>query len=217
MTFKVEYVYYNLIILGFLAAILTLLRLPGHTRLARNKMALANKARQRNKQGVRAKSRFKDEYPDAVTRKKNRIMARELKNVATPWGWPGHADGNPFGSKNGDHSPAIMRFAEKLAEEKTTVQDANYQTRRTASLKALLEDRYGRASKMTELEYRKIHAPHLRDPQSPHDQMDNFPSGKGDQIAANIKRDTRIRTGNMPVSRDAKPTSLKAVKMPWGW
>ena len=111
-----------------------------------------------------------------------------------------------------------MRFADKLIHEKTNVDDQEYLKKRNASVRALLEDRYGRSARMSEIEYNKVKAPLLRDPGAPHDQMDNFPSGKAGQLAKMLKRQSRTLPGEVrPVGKDARRADLKNLKTPWGW
>ena len=83
-------------------------------------------------------------------------------------------------------------------------------------IRALLEDRYGRAVKPSEMTFRKVKPPLLRDPSLPYDQMDNFPSGKADEIASGLDRQPDGPRGDREV-RLKKTGSLKEIKTPWGW
>ena len=62
----------------------------------------------------------------------------------------------------------------------------------------ILEDRYGRASKMPEIPYRKVKAPLLRDPRAEPDQWIIL-QWKGDQIVAKLEK----QSGNL--SAEPKP------------
>ena len=110
----------------------------------------------------------------------------------------------------------LRRWVDHLIAEKRTIQDEAYLKRREDSLRALLEDRYGRAVKPSEMTFRKVKPPLLRDPSLPYDQMDNFPSGKADEIASGLDRQPDGPSGDREV-RLKKTGSLKEIKTPWGW
>jgi hypothetical protein len=61
--------------------------------------------------------------------------------VPTPWGWPVHERDHRV-----DVSGQLHDFAEKLFAKKETVDSNDYMDKKNASVKALIEDRYGRAS-----------------------------------------------------------------------
>jgi len=213
----VEYLYYVLLILALLAACLFALKIPGRKRLNRQHEELAERARQRRNR----------EQEKASTRNPNRkyhhaVIERELQKVRTPWGWPGSelhggepAHGADGPGELGAHG-GLRRWVDHLIAEKRTIQDETYLKRRQDSLRALLEDRYGRAVKPSEMTYRKVKPPLLRDPSLPYDQMDNFPSGKADQIASGLDRQPDAARGGDEV-RLKKTGSLKEIKTPWGW
>jgi hypothetical protein len=73
---------------------------------------------------------------------------RETHSVPTPWGWPGHStDKNPAITDTREvhnTSETMIRFVNRLLSEKQTVENDDYMLKKAASLKALLEDRYGR-------------------------------------------------------------------------
>ena len=145
-------------------------------------------------------------------------MKRELSRIPTPWGWPQYDEDGDIKSGEGDFSTSLHRLADSLIHEKKTVQDQAYVDKRNASMRALLEDRYGRSSRMAEIKYRNVRAPLIRDPNAPHDQMDNFPSGKTDQLAAMLKNQSGSQEGKpLSSSRDATRADLKNLKIPWGW
>jgi len=219
-TFEVEYIYYILILLCLMACILSVVRLRGQSQLANNPMSLADGARQRKlkEEKALAKAESRKSPLSSQGRNRNPVMKRELARVPTPWGWPQY--GEDGSKKNGerDFPGSLHRLADMLIHEKKTVQDQHYLEKRNASMRALLEDRYGRPSTMSNIPYRQVQAPLLRDPNAPHDQMDNFPSGKVDQLASKLKRQSGISQGRpMPSSRDAKRANLKNLKTPWGW
>lgn len=212
-----EYLYYVLLILVLLAGCLFALRIPGRSRLAGRPEDLAertNQRREREQQKQRAKG--------ADVAHRHAVLERELKHVPTPWGWPGSdlhggkSDLADHGYGEIAHPGVLRRWVDHLVTEKRTIQDEDYVQRREASLKALLEDRYGRRIKPSEMTYRKVKPPRLLDPSLPHDQMDNFPSGKTDQIVSGLKKQP-----DKSEDRREKPLrktgSLKEVKTPWGW
>ena len=213
-----EYLYYVLLVLALLAGCVFALMIPGRRRLANRPDQLADRSnRRREKQQQKADAR----RPDLAHR--HVVLERERKHVPTPWGWPGsdlHGAGRTHHGVDGSfevaHPGALRRWVDHLVAEKRTVQDESYVTRREASLRALLEDRYGRSVKATEVAYRKVKPPLLRDPSAPHDQMDNFPSGKTDQIVSGLDRqpDAPAPASDRPLR---KTGSLKEVKTPWGW
>jgi len=216
----VEYVYYILIIVCLMACTLVITRLAGQSRLAQNPVALADKARQlkRKEAKQKAKAAQRNSNLSSNSRKRNPVMKRELSRVRTPWGWPQYDEDGDIKSGEGDFSASLHRLADRLIHEKKTVQNQEYLDKRNASMRALLEDRYGRSSRMPEIKYRKVRAPRLRDPNAPHDQMDNFPSGKADQVAAMLKSQSGSNQGRpMPSRRDAARADLKNLKKPWGW
>lgn len=211
-----EYVYYILIILGLMAFIIYLVSLPGRSRLSNDHMALAEDARKRKQRQQAQEEAEVRKSPRG--RRSSPAIQRELSRVPTPWGWPQYGDDKNGNSNHHDFSESIHRFADRLIHEKKTVQDQKYLEKRNASMRALLEDRYGRASRMPEVPYRKVKAPLLRDPGATPDQMDSFASGKGDQIAAKLeKQPGRFVGGKKAVRRDARRADLKNLKTPWGW
>jgi len=210
-----EYIYYILVTLVIGALCLALVRRSDQSRSIDEQARLAEKARRR-----RLKSKAVDDsksIPNSPA-----VLQRELSQVPTPWGWPGHngTSGDPTPSRqhalqeSTGVSKSLHRWVDRMVSEKRTVEDREYVIRKDASLRAMLEDRYGRASQMSEIEYRKIKAPLLRDPGQPHDQMDNFPSGRTQEIASKISN----RATDLDIQEQSKSAfELKEVKTPWGW
>ena len=212
-----EYLYYIVLILALLAACLFALKIPGSRRLAHKPEELAERAVRRRQHDQR-----KAGATAAEMAHRHAVIERELKNVRTPWGWPGserqggrdHDGKDQYGEVVG-HG-VLRRWIDHLVAEKQLVQDEGYLKHREESLRALMEDRYGRVIKPTEMAYRKVRPPLLRDPSLPHDQMDNFPSGKADQIVSGLDR----QPGKPDADRTTplrKTGSLKEIKTPWGW
>jgi hypothetical protein len=221
-----EYIYYILIILVLLAILIAVVRLPGSSRLANNQMELARDARKRKMKKQEAQAKAESRKPTLASGgNSNYVIKRELARIPAPWGWPQHEKRKGFGKRvhdftHSDHdlSDSLHRLSDKLFSQKQTVQDAEYQKKKDANLRVLLEDRHSPQITMSEIEYQKVRAPLLRDPGAPHDQMDNFPSGKGDQLTGKLKSRSRTQTGGAKsAGRDARRTNLKNLKTPWGW
>ena len=206
-----EYLNYILIILGIMAVCILLIRIPGQKRLQGDKVALSEKARQHqaNNQVARAEERKQKKHDQEV-------LHRELSKVPTPWGWPGHdhtvkLENSLEAQEVHGFSESLHRFVDKLIVEKKTVDNKEFLLKKNDSLRSMVEDRYGRANKMSDMEYRKVKAPLLRDPSQPHDQMDNFPDGKVDGV------ESKLRSQPEPSRIYKKPSRLKEVRKPWGW
>jgi len=219
-TFKVGYVYYCTVILVLAGLVLFAIRLAGQRRLQERQMKLAERARKRRKRKAQdAKS------PAQPLPHQRVVLRRQLKNVPTPWGWPGSAN-RPAGGEGHSAMPRgiqlapsglMQRWIDHLMAEKRTVEDEEYRESRQAALRSMIEDRFGRSPQPQEMAYRKVRPPKLMDPDRPHDQMDNFPSGKTEHIVSGLKRqpgDTR-RGQSTPVTR--KAARLDDIKTPWGW
>jgi hypothetical protein len=221
----VEYINYILIVLALLFALIAYLRFSGRSLLANDQMALANAARQRrlkkNREQIHGPA---DKFLSPEQQKA--ILSRELSKVPTPWGWPQHEttadEGRQSAVTNGhahSFSDSFQRWAGKLVHEKHTVDDVEYKRKKEDCMRALLEDRYGRSGKTTAVPYVKVKAPLLRDPAAPHDQMDNFPSGRANKITRKLEQ--QHQHGGVPKKavypRLKTHSGLKNLKMPWGW
>jgi hypothetical protein len=216
----VEYFYYFIVILALLALCLYLIRIPGQVRLTRKPVDLADRAR---KQRLQEKTIAHQE--SQVPPHHQRIIQRELRKVSTPWGWPGSdvRPGSLRGSQNGS-SGSLRTWIDQLTSEKRTVDDSEYRLRKEASLRALLEDRFGRPARPGEVAYARVKPPQLRDPSRPYDQDDNFPSGRTDQIVAKLGRQpgkpkpVAAHAGLAQRDRVVRnAVGLKHVRTPWGW
>ena len=215
-----EYVYYILIILGLLGLIIAFAILKGQSRLANNHLSLAEAARKRKQKEQKAREAEGSRKPILASQrhKNSPVIERELASVPTPWGWPNYVEDRNKNKGDLDFSGSLSRFADRLIHEKKTVQDQLYLKKRNASMRALLEDRYGRPSEMPEIQYKRVKAPLLRDPGAPHDQMDNFPSGRAEQLATRLKEQSGTGAGRKRlVRKDVGRADLKKLKTPWGW
>jgi len=93
-------------------------------------------------------------------------LNRATLNVPIPWGWPGHDDhvtANHHAALNAREvhgvSESLHRFADRLLSEKQTIESKEYLLRKDVSLRALLEDRYGRAYRATRANTPDVQAP----------------------------------------------------------
>jgi len=212
-----EYFNYILITLGILMACLLLMRLPAVPEKRERTVVHVDLAEKKNVQ-----KENKDGL-DIASRARLTLQREEL-HVPTPWGWPGHRGTGsvrkptiPNSQEVHGVSESLYYFVDRLFSEKHTVDNREYLLRKDESLRSLVEDRYGRTSSTKEIPYRKVKSPLLRDPSEPHDQMDNFPSGKGDQIAAQIPRQAEISRVVKRKTPLKKTGGLQDVRTPWGW
>lgn len=220
---KLDYIYYILVTLVILFLCIYLVRIPGSIRLGNDKAALAERARNR-----RERNKRRGAGKSSLASRHGMLLKRNLKNVPTPWGWPGHdagfghdggtsIAGTPGGPHKNSVSDTLHRWVDHLTVEKRTVEDQEYVLKKAASMRAMMEDRYGRASQMSSINYKKTKAPLLRDPSRPYDQMDNFPSGKGDKIISGLDaQPSSSDQQDLSVSL-GRTKALKEVKTPWGW
>jgi len=207
-----EYISYILITLAILVWCLLLILLPALREQKKIRLERASKETNKTSSTIAPKD-------------VRRVLQRELQHVPTPWGWPGYT--GPSSSRNGakthsqqaiESSSRLQSFVGRLFREKITTDDQEYLLRRDASLRALIEDhRYGATAKMKAIPYRKVKPPRLRDPSAPHDQMDNFPSGKADRIAAQIPRQPKSASVVKKQPPNKKAAGLKDMRTPWGW
>lgn len=204
-TFKVEYLYYVVVVSVLVAVCLLALN---------HSLRESRRAKEAERRGRRSAAHRPSEEPLPPARL-HAAIERDLQQVPTPWGWPGselHHGHHGHGAD--EHGGSFQHWVDRLVREKRTVEDSDYRLRRSASLRALLEDRYGRAVEPGSQHYEKVRPPRLRDPSLPHDQQDNFPSGKTGQIMNKL-----TRQHGQPVSTGSRRgrRGLKEVKTPWGW
>ena len=149
-----EYVTYILIILGIMAACFVLLPEKAHDHTLK-------------KQTPKITTPIDTSRVDVA-------LNREMLNVPIPWGWPGHDEhvsnnshASVYAQEVHGVSESLHRFADRLLSEKQTIESREYLLKKDASLRALLEDRYGRAFRMPQTNNRNAQAPLLRDPGKP--------------------------------------------------
>lgn len=210
-----EYVNYVLIILGILLVCLYFIRIPGvlPAREAQLDLAAGKRPGAKNKPA-------KGSQREA----EKAILQRETMKVPIPWGWPGSQQRTAASRFSGSHtseangvSESLQRWVDHMVSSKPTVTDESYRRRKEASVRALLEDRYGRPSQPGGIRYEKTKPLLLRDPSRPHDQMDNFPSGKLKQIESGLKKQQPAPgTSNSPAKKPRFEVK-KELRTPWGW
>lgn len=217
----VDYINFNLILLAVLVALLIWLQLPSRSRLTNNLMSMADAAHEgRPIKGTQTRQ-VRVAKPRSHGQHKSEL-AIDLSNVPIPWGWP-HYEKNTFETghpalANG-HAHSISEllhfWADRLVQEKHTVDDEEYKRRKAGWIRTLMEDRYGRSSTMAPVTNVKW----SEAPTNGHDQMDNFSSGRVDKIEAKLLRNGQTHkffhsSGKIRLNMH---TQLKDLKMPWGW
>jgi hypothetical protein len=213
--------FYSVIGLAVLALGLALAKLPGSVRLRSRPEELADRAQARRKRDERKHAGDADRLPQHKM-----IIQRELKQVPTPWGWPGSEMRHDGGEDAGLHgldlrhdSSSLKRWIDHLFADKRTVEDDQYRSRREAALRAMVEDRFGRTPQATEVKFQKVKPPRLRDPDRSYDQMDNFPSGRTEAIVTKLSSQpssaaSKIDQKQAPLR---KTVGLGDIRKPWGW
>ena len=149
-----EYVTYILIIIGIMALCFVL---------------WPEKASEHTLKRSTQKSGTSAEIPRADT-----ALNRAMLNVPIPWGWPGHEEhandnSHAIFAAQEVHgvSESLHRFADRLLSEKQTKESREYLLKKEDSLRALLEDRYGRAYKTPPANKQNTQSPNVRNPGKP--------------------------------------------------
>lgn len=198
-----EYIYYLLIVISILGLLLLFFGRSVSFRETKNR----NSARVRIQKDAPVKRK---DSTDTDSLASLLVSVRgENARFPTPWGWPGHIGhrGHSAGSglsrsfSSTDHRIAddsLQQWVDRLMAEKRTVQDREYILRKKASLRALLEDRYGKSA-------------------GGYDQVDNNRKTSAERITSSLKRDARqLRdVGSRRTTRNI--SELQDIRMPWGW
>jgi len=143
------------------------------------------------------------------------VLRRELRKVPTPWGWPGSDARHGADSRHaGDR---LRDWIDHVVAQKRTVEDNDYRLHQSEALRSMIEDRFGHAARPAEMQYSKVKPPRLADPARPHDQMDNFPSGKTDAIVGKLSRHSRKSKVISRANPVRKAAGVENIKKPWGW
>jgi hypothetical protein len=205
----VDYLFHILIALAVLALCILLVQERSRARLADRQMELAAKNRKRRIRQEAEAANSADRLPNQKA-----VTKRELKKVPTPWGWAGSS---AQWSALGGHPTSLRQRIERLRAEKRTVEDEEYRRRNSDALRSMVEDRYGHAPHPTKIKYSKVKPPRLRDPDLPHDQMDNFPSGRTGAIVGKLSQQPGGSQLGNSLGRRRKVAGLENIKKPWGW
>ena len=210
-----EYVYYVLTILGILLACLCCFRAPGLLQPRSRQVDLAANNRNRVKKAEQART---------ATNAEKSVLQRQSMKVPTPWGWPGSQHKTSVSRYSGIDvqqatgvSDTLQRWVDQMISSKQTIEDESYRRRKEASMRALLEDRYGRSGQPIPVRYAKVKPPLLRDPAEPHDQMDNFPSGKLDRIERGLTQQARPSGTYSDSLKKPRFEEKRELRTPWGW
>ena len=164
-----EYLTYILIILVILCLFVVALRNTGQSLFEVDEVKLINRVRARPVGKKTTTGSAAIEPALAV-----RTLIKETISVPTPWGWPGYDErstAKSLASANEDQvngvSDSLHRMIDHLLSEKQTVENQEYLLKKDASLRALLEDRYGRARVAPDAGRRKLKIPLLPEPREP--------------------------------------------------
>jgi hypothetical protein len=147
------------------------------------------------------------------------VLQREILHVRTPWGWPNHPGSS---SQSAGLSGAMQSLTDRLVREKKLAHSPDTNHRVNGSVRALLEDRYGRVNRgqPDTIPYQKVKKPLLRDPKEPHDQMDNFGTAEAERIRQKLRNVNAMGgTSGSGKSSSGSPryVEIKDIKQPWGW
>lgn len=214
-----EYVYYLMIVLGMVVFCLY--------QMHRSRQLYADTIRlsQRHRKTQREKSGKKESETSETLENQKAVLQREIAHVPTPWGWPGYQpsqNGRQANTQYGKQdapgvSDSLHRWIDQLISEKRTINDEEFRAKQNACIRALLEDRFGRPSSGREIKFRTTGGFLLRDPSQPHDQMDNFPSGRLQKIESNLDAQPKSTRVSSALNGRIRYEGLKEVKTPWGW
>lgn len=199
-----EYLYYLLIVGSILSLLLLLFVRSAGLREEKSRSSTRDRT-QKSAQGKQEESATEFEPPA------NQFFSggRQFSRVPTPWGWPGHnghgdhGAGSWTGKSSGLNGQPVAgdslhQWVDRLMAEKRTVEDQEYVLKKNESLRALLEDRYGKSDRK-------------------HDQMDNNRKSSAEQVSSSLKKEARQLT--LPGARGThrKSSQLGEIRMPWGW
>jgi hypothetical protein len=218
---NVDYLYYILVTLAIMAFCLYLMGVRDFSGLGKDQAALDERVMKR-----RGSEQSNSPRDERVSEREGMILNRGVKNVPTPWGWPGHDDstenGHAVHSVKTPKTPethvvsdSLHRWVDRLVSEKQTVDDQEYVLKREASVRALLEDRYGRTLRKSVNPDRNTRPSQFRDAGSSQRQVGNSLNERGDKIKSKLEREPRPLSGARVSGIDR--SKLEGVKTPWGW
>lgn len=213
-----EYVSYILVILTILLSCFLMVRVPAQPRRRRNK------AKELARPGLINKKQDRADATGDMSESAALKPQRQSLNVPTPWGWPGHhgpAPARKWNSLNAQEvhgvSESLHHFVDRLFQEKHTVESREYLLRKNASLRALVEDRYGKASSLQDVP--NPHGCGARHGAGGSGYQPQTVSGGG-QNSETSGIEERPGVGAAPFRRSAAlkiSRELKDIRKPWGW
>jgi hypothetical protein len=118
-------------------------------------------------------------------------------------------------------SEPMKSFTDNLVRRKNRLAGSSAESRGRESVRALIEDRYvpSKWNSPGEIEYRKVKPLLLRDPNAPHDQMDNFGVRQAELVRKKLQRVAKMNVAAAAAAsqEDLRYVGAKDVKQPWGW
>jgi hypothetical protein len=208
----VEYISYILIILVLVLSCFLIVRVPAQPRKRKFAKIQARSVRPNLKSTNLSAAKAQ---PESVSPK----AQLRPTNVPTPWGWPGHNGSiparrmaSPGAQEVQGVSESLYQFVDHLFKEKHTVEDREYLLRKSASLRALVEDRYGRAGPLHDGPGTGTGVPNPADSIKSQGQPGGLYGERrvGEQhsnAGAGSPRPTGLRISS----------ELKDIRRPWGW
>lgn len=147
-------------------------------------------------------------------------LVREIHSIPTPWGWPQHTAADRGKAVSALPKP-VQSFTDGILRRKGRMAGVSAESRSRESMRTLIEDRYvpSNWNSPNEIEYRKVKPPLLRDPNAPHDQMDNFGSRKAVKVRKKLQRVVNMNVEAAAAAKrdELRYVGVKDVKQPWGW
>jgi hypothetical protein len=220
----VDYLYYILAIL--VIGLIAIFSVRIATRSRNPDLIMQYEAR---KKAVRKLSGKKEKTTTKAVSIHNRsavVKSARDRNIhlRTPWGWPGS-------QHETDHSPhgitqTVKSFADHLLREKQLVESGGLAASdKGSSIRALLEDRYHPVDRGERaIPYQKVKRPLLRDPNEPHDQLDNRGSVDASKLRKKLQflsamnnEESQVGSTGSKSKVEFRYVDLKDLKQPWGW
>jgi hypothetical protein len=219
--FNVDYLYYILAIL--VIGLIAIFSVRIATRSRNPDLIVQYEAR---KKAVRKLSAKKKNIKADSIHNRSTVMSARDRNVhlRTPWGWPGshrETDQESLGI-----TETVKSFTDRLVREKQLVESGGLAaSAKGASIRALLEDRYHPVDRSERaIPYQKVKRPLLRDPNEPHDQLDNRGSVDARKLRKKLQflsamnnEESQVGSTGSKSKVEFRYVDLKDLKQPWGW
>lgn len=146
---------------------------------------------------------------------------RRTMPAAIPWGWRGSSRRALKGRDRG-WGGTLRGFARQLLRKKQLAVPAASDPRHSQSIRALLEDRYGRIRRdtMTEIAYRKVKVPRFHDVDELPDQLSDMSTSAKAPVRRKLQQLRPVGSTSGPRragQAEARVNGLKDIKLPWGW